>query len=94
MIHGIFNGCARLAGRFAFGRSYQRHKCFAIGKLRMLTPSFAANVPLERVVFVRYFVSFSASDCALFWQGFESTLTALITRWQKGFRNYPFHHFF
>jgi hypothetical protein len=25
-------------------------------------------------------------------RGCESTLTALITRWQKGFRNHPFRH--
>ena len=27
-------------------------------------------------------------------RGCESTLTALITRWQKGFRNHPFRQFF
>jgi hypothetical protein len=58
----------------------------------MLTPSFAANVPLERLVFIRYFVSNSASELVLFWQGCESTLMALITRWQKGFRNHLFRH--
>jgi hypothetical protein len=58
----------------------------------MLTPSFAANAPLERLVFIRYFVSNSARELVLFWQGFESTLTVLITRWQKGFRNHPFRH--
>jgi hypothetical protein len=26
-------------------------------------------------------------------EGGESTLTALITRWQKGFRNHPFRQF-
>jgi hypothetical protein len=58
----------------------------------MLTPSFVANPPLERLVFVRYLVSNSTNELVLFWQGFESTLTALITRWQKGFRNHPFRH--
>jgi hypothetical protein len=58
----------------------------------MLTPSFAANVPLERLVFIRYFVSNSASELVLFWQGCEPTLMALITRWQKGFRNHLFRH--
>jgi hypothetical protein len=55
-----------------------------------LTPSFAARVVLERLNFRRYFVSNSASDWVLFWQGGESTLTALITRWQKGCRKDPF----
>jgi hypothetical protein len=59
-------------------------------RVRMLTPSFTASAPWERLVFMRYSVSNSASDWGLFWQGCESTLTALITRWQKGFRNHPF----
>jgi hypothetical protein len=63
-------------------------------RVRMLTPSFTANAPWERLVFMRYSVSNSASDWGLFWQGCESTLTALITRWQKGFRNHPFRQIF
>jgi hypothetical protein len=46
----------------------------------MLTPNFAARVALERLNFSRCFVNNSASDWVLFWQGGESTLTALITR--------------
>jgi hypothetical protein len=41
-----------------------------------------------------YFISDFAKDWVLFWQGGESTLTALITRWQKGFRNHPFRQLF
>jgi hypothetical protein len=43
---------------------------------------------------MRCFVSDSASDWVLFWQGGESTLMALITKWQKGFRNDPFRQLF
>ncbi len=50
-------------------------------------------VALERLNFTRCFVSNSASDWVLFWQGGESTRTALITRWQNGFRNDPFRQF-
>jgi hypothetical protein len=35
-----------------------------------LTPSFSANASLERPVFIWYFVSNSASELVLFWQGF------------------------
>jgi hypothetical protein len=61
-------------------------------RVPVLMPSFTANAAWERLVFMRYFVSNSASEWVLFWQGCESTLTALITRWQKGFRNHPFRH--
>jgi hypothetical protein len=57
-------------------------------------PSFAAKVSFVRLDFSRYFVSNSASDWLLFWQGGESTLAALITRWQKGFKNHPFRQLF
>ena len=59
-------------------------------RVPMLTPSFTANASWESLVFIRYSFSNSASDWGLFWQGYESTLMALITRWQKGFRNHPF----
>jgi hypothetical protein len=55
-----------------------------------LTPSFAAKVACEQFDFMRCFVSNVASDWVLFCQGGESALMALITRWQKGFRNHPF----
>jgi hypothetical protein len=59
----------------------------------MLTPSFVANKSRLRPAFMRYFASNSAIELALFLQGGESTLTALITKWQKGFRNDPFRQF-
>jgi hypothetical protein len=52
-----------------------------------LAPSFAAKVFLEKSDFSLYFISDSAKDWVLFRQGGESTLTALITKWQKGIRN-------
>jgi hypothetical protein len=58
----------------------------------MLTPSFAANASWEMLAFIGYFVSNSASDWVLFWKGCESTLTALINKWQKGCRNHPLRH--
>jgi hypothetical protein len=57
-----------------------------------LTPSFVAKLSRLSFIFMRYFVSNSASDWGLFLQGGESTLMALITRWQKGFKNDPFRH--
>src|ERR1700677_4347573 len=62
-------------------------------RVPMLTPSFTANASWEMLVFTGYFVSNSASDWGPFWKGCESTLTALITKWQKGCRNHPFRHF-
>jgi hypothetical protein len=58
-----------------------------------LTPSFAAKFSWARLIFMRYFVSNCPSDWGLFLQGGESTLMALITRWQKGFKNDPFRQF-
>jgi hypothetical protein len=58
-----------------------------------LTPNFAAKTAWGKLVFWRYSVSNSASDWGLFWQGCESTLMVLITRWQKGIRNHPFRQF-
>ncbi len=60
----------------------------------MLTPSFAANAPLERLVFIRCSASNSASNWVLFWQECETTLMALITNWQNGCRNHPFRQNF
>jgi hypothetical protein len=73
-----------------FGCVHPRSQFLRIPKL---TPSFAAKVVLEKHVSSLYFVSDSAMDWVLFWQGGESTLTALITRWQKGCRNHLFRHF-
>ena len=56
-----------------------------------LTPSCAAKPSWVSVDLRRYSDSISASWC-LFLQGGESHLTALITSWQKGFRNNPFRH--
>jgi len=47
---------------------------------------------LKRLNFTWCFISNSASDWVLFWQGCESTLMALNTKWQKGFRTDPFRH--
>jgi hypothetical protein len=60
----------------------------------MLTPSFEANASLERLVFMRYFVSNSPRDLVRFWQECESTLVALITKWQKGRTIHPFRQHF
>jgi hypothetical protein len=76
-----------LAGIVGFSCVHPRSQFF---KVPMLTPSLAANAPLERLVFIRYFVSNSANELVLFWPACESTFKALITRWQKGFRNHPF----
>jgi hypothetical protein len=57
-----------------------------------LTSSFDAKAVREKPDFSLYFISNSARDWVLFWQGCESTLMALITSWQKGFRNHPFRH--
>src|ERR1039458_3196137 len=62
--------------------------CSQFLRVPRLTPSFAANVIVEKPDSSLYFISDSAKDWVLFWQGGESTLTALITRWQKGFRNH------
>ncbi len=59
-----------------------------------LTPSFVARLSRLSFIFMRYFVSNSASDWGLFLQGGESILMALITRWQKGFKNDPFRQLF
>jgi hypothetical protein len=59
-----------------------------------LTPSFTAKFSWARLIFMRYFVSNCPSDWGLFLQGGESTLMALITRWQKGFKNDPFRQLY
>src|ERR1039458_2108234 len=68
--------------------------CSQFLRVPRLTPSFAANVIVEKPDSSLYFISDFPKDCVLFWQGGESTLTALITRWQKGCRNHPFRQFF
>jgi hypothetical protein len=64
--------------------------CSQFLRVPRLTPSFAANVIVEKPDSSLHFISDFAKDWVLFWQGGESTLMALITRWQKGFRNHPF----
>jgi hypothetical protein len=58
-----------------------------------LMPGFAAKFSWVKFIFMRYLASNSAGDCALFCQGGEFTLTALITKWQNGFRNDLFRQF-
>ena len=73
-----------------FGCVHPRSQFLSVPKL---TPSFVAKLSWLSLIFMRYFVSNSASDWVLFLQGGESTLMALITRWQKGFKNDPFRQF-
>jgi len=60
----------------------------------MPTPSFVAEAFRGKFDFSQYLVSDSASNWVLFCQGCESTLTTLITKWQKGFRNDLFREWF
>jgi hypothetical protein len=71
---------------FRFGRVRLNSQFLSVPKL---TPSFAARMFLVILLCKRQAVSILGKLSS---RGCESTLTALITRWQKGFRNHPFRH--